>query len=116
MKQKDLKFYIGIALIILGTYLLCKTAWVHSGWFGLRIGRHRLNSGVAIIPLLIGITMILRNPKAKVGYILGLIGIVLLALMLLFSLRISFHHTSLFNLILMMCCLTVGISLLIKRN
>lgn len=116
MEQKKISTWFGIALIVLSAFLICKMAWVHSGWFGLRIGRLRLNSGFAILPLLFGITLILRNPKTKSGYLLALIGVILLALMFLSSLHISFHHTSLFNLLLVMLCLFVGISLLIKKE
>lgn len=116
MKQKDFSFWMGAALILLGTFLLCKAAWVHTGWFGLRIGSVRISDGFATLPLLAGITLILRNPKSKYGYIFSLAGIVLLVLIFLSSMHISFHHTSLFNLLCMMLCISVGISLLIKRK
>ncbi len=116
MEQKKISTWIGIALIILGAYFMCKMAWVYTGWFGLHIGHVRINSGFAILPLLVGITLILRDPRNKTGYYLGLVGIILLALMFLTSLHISLHHTSLLNLLLMMLCISVGISLLIKRK
>lgn len=116
MKTKPYTFWIGIALILVGLFFVFKMAWVHTSWIGLRIGRFHLNGGAVLLPLLAGVALIVYNPKKKTGYLLALIGAILIALALLLSLRVTFHHTSLFNVLGAFGCIAIGLALLTKST
>ena len=93
-------FGIGILLMIVGLISIFKNTSVGVFWVSRLFGTS-LPSGIITIPIIIAIVMIVLNHKSRMGWILMVVGVVLLLLNLICSVRIIFNTTSLFSYLLM---------------
>lgn len=111
-------FLLGIALVIIGGYLLFNQVQVHSGqgFWGRSwgFGNYGTNFGITMIPLLIGIAILFSNGKSLIGKVLVGGGFLMILVGIIASLDIHFRQTSLLNTLIMLICLVGGIGLVVR--
>jgi hypothetical protein len=105
------EFIIGLIMVIIGGYLITNQVHVVSGFWTLW-GYNTF--GLSLIPLIFGIGILFFNGKSIIGWILLLIGVVIIFTGILMNLQIYFRRTSLFNTILMLVLLAGGIGLIFR--
>ena len=117
-KNELLMFFIG--LILLGTglfWLFQRTSVATVGIFsgGLLFGNIMIPTGVVLIPLILGIILLFfLEDKRIIGWIVTVIGLIVVILSILMSVRISFERTSLFEFICMFGFIAAGTGLLLR--
>lgn len=117
-KNELLMFFIGIILLGAGLFWLFQrtsvaTVGIFSG--GLLFGNIMIPTGVVLIPLILGIILLFfLEDKRIIGWIVTVIGLIVVILSILMSVRISFERTSLFEFICMFGFIAAGTGLLLR--
>ena len=109
-----LQFFIGIALLGVGLFMLSKRVMVHGSWHVWRIGGFDLASGTVTIPLIIGVIWFFYNPKSVIPKIIITLSVIFIIVTIIMSVRINFVTTSLFDYILIFVLAAAGAGLLLK--
>ncbi len=109
-------FFFGLALAVLGGYLVLNQVQVSSSFnfFGLWGWNRPAGFGLTMLPLLIGIGVLFFDGKSKIGWILSAGGLLTILAAVLMSLSIQWAPTSLFNTILMFGMLAGGLGLIAR--
>jgi hypothetical protein len=105
------QFLIGLALAVGGAYLLTQRVTVTSGFWSL-FGGHTF--GLSLLPLVVGAGVLFYDGKSRLGWVLTLVGVLIVFLGILLNLRIYFEPTSLFDTLLMLVLLASGIGLVAR--
>ena len=117
-KNDLLMFFIGLILLGAGLFWLFQrtsvaTVGIFSG--GLLFGNIMIPTGVVLIPLILGIILLFfLEDKRIIGWIVTVIGLIIVILSILMSVRISFERTSLFEFICMFSFIAAGTGLLLR--
>ncbi|MBQ8728045.1 MAG: hypothetical protein IJY83_06125 [Oscillospiraceae bacterium] len=117
-KNDLLMFFIGLVLLGAGLFWLFQrtsvaTVGIFSG--GLLFGNIMIPTGVVLIPLILGIILLFfLEDKRIIGWIVTIIGLIIVILSILMSVRISFERTSLFEFICMFGFIAAGTGLLLR--
>ena len=117
-KNDLLMFFIGLILLGAGLFWLFQrtsvaTVGIFSG--GLLFGNIMIPTGVVLIPLILGIILLFfLEDKRIIGWIVTVIGLIVVILSILMSVRISFERTSLFEFICMFGFIAAGTGLLLR--
>ena len=109
-----LQFFIGLVLVGAGFFWIFQSTSVSTSLFNLTLGSFMLPQGTIIIPLLIGLMMLFLMDKKIFGWIVTVIGIAVILIAIIMSVRIHFERTSLFNYIMMFGMTVVGSALVLK--
>ena len=104
-------FVLGLLMAVAGGYLLTSQVTVTSGYW--RVAGYNA-FGLSLLPFLIGIGFLFFDGKSIVGWVLTVIGAVILFLGILMHLDIYFQPTSLFNTLLMLVLLVGGLGLVAR--
>jgi uncharacterized protein len=109
-------FFVGLALVVLGGYLVLNQVDVTSSYtfFGLWNVGGAAGFGLTMLPLLIGIGVLFFDGKSKVGWFLTVGGALIVLAAILMSLSIHWQRTSLFNTLLMFGMLAAGVGLVFR--
>ena len=112
------QFLVGLILLGAGLFWIFQSVSVSTGYgygylFG--IGDLHIPSGTVIIPLLIGILMLFLMERKIYGWIVIAIGVVIILLSIIMSVRLHFRGGSLFNYIMMFSLTLVGGGLVLKN-
>ena len=113
-----LMFFIGLVLLGAGLFWLFQrtsvaTVGIFSG--GLLFGNIMIPTGIVLLPLIIGIILLFfLEDKRIIGWIVTVIGLIIVILSILMSVRISFERTSLFEFICMFGFIAAGTGLLLR--
>ena len=111
-----MQFLIGLVLMGAGLFWIFRSVDVSSGYGSIfRIGGWGVPNGTIIIPLLIGIVMLFVMERKIYGWIVTGIGIAIILVGIITSVRLSFYGTSLFEYILMFGFTLVGGGLVLKN-
>lgn len=113
-ENDSLQFFIGIALLAIGLFMLSKRVMVNSSWYVWRIGGFDLSSGTVTIPLIIGIIWYFFNSKSIIPKIIITLGVLFIIVTIIMSIRINFVTTSMFDYILIFGMTAAGTGLLLK--
>lgn len=105
---------VGIILAAVGVFWILQSAEVTFNWYFLRLGGFFLPTGVAALPLVVGIGMLVYNPRALANKLVFTIGLAVLILALVLSVRIYFRTSSLFEFIMMFGMLAGGVGLILR--
>jgi hypothetical protein len=105
------EFFLGLAMIIAGAYLITNRIVVVSGYWSVW-GYSAF--GLSLLPLIIGIGILFFNGKSIAGWLLLFIGIVIIFTGVLMNLHIYFQSTSFFVTIVMIVLLAGGIGLIFR--
>ena len=117
-KNDLLMFFIGLVLLGAGLFWLFQrtsvaTVGIFSG--GLLFGNIMIPTGVVLLPLILGIILLFfLEDKRIIGWIVTVIGLIVVILSILMSVRISFERTSLFEFICMFGFIAAGTGLLLR--
>ena len=105
------EFFLGLALSVVGAYLITQQVEVTSGvWtvYGY------ISFGLSLVPFILGIVLLFSNSESMLGYGLLCVGILIIFAGILMNLRIYFQPTSLFNTLMMIGMLSAGVGLIVK--
>ena len=105
------EFFLGLVMAIAGAYLIVNRVVVSSSFWS--IGGYN-TFGLSLVPLIFGIGILFFNGKSVVGWLLLIVGIVIIFAGILMNLQIYFQSTSLFNTIVMLVLLAGGIGLIFR--
>ena len=104
-------FLAGLAMVVVGGYLLLNQVTVHSGfwsWFG---GN---TFGLTLLPLLVGIGFLFFDARSAVGWVLTGIGALIIVAGIIANLQIYFQPTSLYNTLIMLALVAGGLGLIVR--
>ena len=105
------EFLIGLGLVVAGGYLLMKQIMVSSGGWSL-YGYDAF--GLSLIPFLLGLGIVFYNGKSITGWFLVSAGILIILAGVIANLRVHFAPTSLYNTLMMLGMIAVGIGLVAR--
>lgn len=105
------EFLIGLGLIVVGGYLLMKQIMVTSGGWSL-YGYDAF--GLSLIPFLLGLGIVFYNGKSIIGWFLVSAGILIILAGVIANLRVYFAPTSLYNTLMMLGMIAVGVGLVAR--
>jgi hypothetical protein len=105
------EFLAGLAMTVGGGYLLMNQVTVSSGLWQLW-GYNAF--GISLIPLLIGVGLLFFDGSSKLGWVLTVLGALVIVLGILTNLTIFFRPTSLFNTLIMLVLLAGGLGLIAR--
>ena len=105
------EFIIGLIMAIAGAFLISNQVVVVSGFWSMW-GYSAF--GLSMIPLIFGIGILFFNSKSIIGWLLLIIGVVVIIAGILVNLHVYFQPTSLFNTIIMIVLLAGGIGLIFR--
>jgi uncharacterized protein len=105
------EFVLGVIMAIAGAYLITTQVVVTSGFWSIW-GYNAF--GLSLFPLIFGIGILFFNGKSIIGWVLLVIGVVIIFTGIIMNLNIYFQRTSLFNTILMFVLLAGGIGLILR--
>ena len=104
-------FLAGLAMVVVGGYLLLNQVTVHSGfwsWFG---GN---TFGLTLLPMLVGIGFLFFDGRSAVGWVLTVLGALIIVAGIIANLQIYFRPTSLYNTLIMLALLAGGLGLIAR--
>lgn len=111
-----MQFLIGLVLLGAGLFWIFESVHVSTGYGSVfRIGGWGIPNGTIIIPLLIGIVMLFVMERKIFGWVVTGIGIAVILVGIITSVRLSFYGTSLFEYILMFGFTLAGGGLVLKN-
>lgn len=105
------EFLGGLAMAAGGAYLLMNQVTVSSGLWQLW-GYNAF--GISLIPLLIGVGLLFFDGRSTLGWILTVLGALVILLGILTNLTIFFRPTSLFNTMIILVLLVGGLGLIAR--
>lgn len=108
-----LDFILGIILVVGGLYFIFKNTSIGVIWMS-RLWGTSLPSGIVTIPILIGIAILFLKHRSKIGWGLVVVGVILLLVQIVLSLKITFNTTSLLDYFLMFGGTFGGLGLLAR--
>jgi len=104
-------FLAGLAMVVVGGYLLLNQVIVHSGfwsWFG------GSTFGLTLLPLLVGIGFLFFDGRSGVGWVLTALGTLIVLAGIITNLQIYFRPTSLYNTLIMLALVAGGLGLIVR--
>lgn len=116
-RNELLEFFIGLILLGVGLFWLFQRATVSSGWLfssGFHFGGINIPSGTVIIPFIVGVILLFFCDRRIYGLIVTSIGIAIIVLAIIMSVRIQFNRTTLFDFVLMFVAIASGTGLLLR--
>jgi len=105
------EFLLGLVMAVAGAYLLTNQVTVTSGFWNFR-GYSAF--GLSLFPLIFGIGFLFFNGKSIIGWILLVVGVVVIFTGIIANLSIYFRPTSLFSTIIMLILLAGGVGLIAR--
>jgi uncharacterized protein len=105
------EFILGLIMATAGAYLITNQVVVTSNFWSIW-GYNAF--GLSLVPLIFGIGILFFNGKSIIGWVLLLIGVVVIFTGIIVNLQIYFQRASLFNTIIMLVLLAGGIGLIFR--
>lgn len=114
-KESDsdlLIFFAGLLMLSIGLFLLAKIVTVYISFLnGKSFG---MNTGIAFMPLFIGIIWRFIKPESSIAKKVILIGAIIILVSILLSTKTFLRHTGVFDYILIIGLIAVGSGLLFR--
>jgi len=104
-------FLIGFVMAVAGGYLLTNQVTVTTGFWHMW-GYNAF--GLTLLPFIIGIAFLFFDGRSIVGWVLTVVGAVIIFVRILAHLDVYFRPTSLFNTLLMLVLLFGGVGLVAR--
>lgn len=106
-------FFIGLAMAVGGGYMITSRVMISShGFMGMLFGGSRF--GLTLLPFLIGVVFLFFDADNWFGWILSGLGLLIIFLGIIMSLRMNFRPTTLYEVILMFVLLFGGVGLILR--
>jgi hypothetical protein len=106
-------FVVGLAMFVVGLYLLFQQIDVHGGYWRWG-GGDETTFGLTLVPLLAGVGVLFWNGDSKVGWALAGLGLLILVAGILVNMQIHWRRTSLFNALVMLVLVAGGIGMMAR--
>ncbi|HEU0302330.1 MAG TPA: hypothetical protein VFR37_22925 [Longimicrobium sp.] len=106
-----LEFVIGVAMAAAGAYLLTSRVVVTTGFWNFW-GQYSF--GLTLVPLMAGIALVFFNGRSFFGWMLVIVGAVIILAGVIANLNIYFQPTSLFNTVMMLVLMAGGLGLIAR--
>lgn len=115
-KNELMQFVAGAVMLAIGLFILAQKVEVWSGWFGggFRIGSFRVNSGLVMIPFVIGIVWMFATGASFASKIFTGISILFIVVSIIMSTTIHLTRMSLYEWVLILVLIFGGIGFLAK--
>lgn len=114
-KEKDpINFVVGAALLVIGLFILSKKVIVSTGFASFTLLGYDFTSGLLVFPLIFGLIWMAYNPKALGAKILTGLGALFVVVAVIMSIHIHMLPMSLFDYILIIGMIAVGIGMLLR--
>jgi uncharacterized protein len=107
-------FLAGLAMLVVGLYLLFQQVDVHGGYWRWDWGGGGSSFGLSLLPLLVGVGILFFDGRSKVGWLLAGLGLLVIVAGILANLRIHFRPTSLYNTLIILGLLAGGIGVIAR--
>ena|SRR5258708_6517597 len=104
-------FFLGLAMVVVGAYLLLTRVTVGSGGWMLW-GYSAF--GMSLLPLLIGVGWLFFDGRSLGGWILSALGALIIFAGIIANMHIYFSATSLFDTLVMLALLAGGLGLIAR--
>jgi hypothetical protein len=104
-------FVVGLALAVVGAYLMMERAQLVSGywgWFGAN------TFGLTLVPLILGIGLLFFNGRSTLGWLLSLGGVLIIVAGITLNLSLYFPRTSVFDFVVMAGLFAAGLGLMAR--
>ena len=112
------QFFIGLAMMIAGFYLLLNAITVTSNFgFGYSlyyVGGMNITSGMVMFPFIFGIGIIFYNSKNPIGWVLAAGALIALIAGVIASIRFNIRSMSAFDLIMILVLSIGGLGLFLR--
>lgn len=105
------EFCIGLLMVVVGGYLLLNQVTVSTGFWALWGYQ---SFGLTLVPLLAGIGWLFFDGRSVLGWLLLILGAIIIFVGVLANLTIYFRPTSLFNTLLMLGLFIGGLGLIAR--
>jgi hypothetical protein len=105
------EFVIGLALTVIGSYLILSQVTVTTGAWAFW-GYPAF--GLSLMPLLVGIGWLFFDGRSTLAWLLVVLGAAIILVGIIANLQIYFRPTSLFNTLLMLGLLVAGLGLIAR--
>jgi hypothetical protein len=105
------QFFVGLIMAASGGYLIMNQVHVTTSFW--RFGQYG-GFGLTLLPLLAGIAFLFYNGKSIVGWLLMIVGVVIVLASVLMNMDMYFRQTTLFNTIVMLGLLFGGLGLIAR--
>jgi len=106
------QFFVGLALVAIGAYLLLDRVTVHTSFW--RFGGGGSAFGVTLIPMLIGVAMLFFNGRSVLGWVLAIAGFGAILIGVVSNMDIYFQQTSLLTTLIMLGLIAAGLGLIVR--
>ncbi|MDE7282842.1 MAG: hypothetical protein K2N85_04555 [Lachnospiraceae bacterium] len=110
-----LQFLGGLAMLIVGLYILAQKVMVSSSFLGgMRLGGLSMNNGMIIIPLIIGIIWMFASGGSFISKVFTGMSVLLIVAAIVISTNISLVHMSLYEWVIILVLIFGGVGILAK--
>lgn len=115
-RNELLEFLGGLAMLVVGLYLFTNKVTVQSTLFSgyLSISGMRVNSGLVVLPFIIGIVMIFVKPESFVSKLVAGCGLLIIIVAVIASTTLRLPHISLYEWLLYLILIFGGLGLLCR--
>ena len=118
-KSYPAMIFIGVVIFCIGLFMVLKNTVSYSGWgYGALssqfAGIGNLPEGLMLLPLLAGIIVLLATGKRFLGWLLVVVGLLIIILNILMSIKFRWQPIDTFSAIIMFGLIAVGIGLILK--
>jgi hypothetical protein len=109
-RNELLEFLAGMAMLVVGLYLLTTHVDVSMGFFGgyIRIGGWHMSTGMTVIPFIIGVVWLFVNPDSFAAKLVAGLGVLIILACIIMSTRFSMIGVSLYEWLLMLVLIFGG--------
>lgn len=110
-----LQFLGGLAMLIVGLYILAQKVMVSSSFLGgMRLGSLNMNNGMIMIPLIIGIIWMFASSGSFISKVFTGMSVLLIVAAIVISTNISLVHMSLYEWVIILVLIFGGVGILAK--
>lgn len=106
------QFFVGLALVGIGAYLLLDRVTVHTSFWRFAGGGSAF--GVTLIPLLLGVGVLFFNGRSVLGWVLAVAGFGAIIVGVVSNMDIYFQNTSLITTLVMLGLIAAGLGLIVR--
>ncbi|MBQ1812857.1 MAG: hypothetical protein II119_02790 [Bacilli bacterium] len=110
------EFLLGVVFLAVGLFMLSKRVIVSSGFSIFSIGNFDLTTGTIVIPLMIGIILRFVYPKSFIPKLIIILSSIFIVVAIIMSVKLRFVPTSLFDYLLIIVLIAVGVGLILKNK
>jgi len=105
------QFFIGLAMTVVGAYLLTQQVTVQTGYWTL--GGYNA-FGLSLLPFMLGVGLLFFDGRSTLGFLLFGLGALIIAAGILMNLTVYFQPTSLFNTLMMLGLTAAGVGVTLR--